>query len=72
MKKNPLTHMPVGLGTLDEMYQVATTIQFKKTGPFPLILMDKKFWGNVRDLTQQQVENGVVGKDELGFTFRVN
>jgi len=64
--------MPGGLGTLDEMYEAATLIQCKKIGPFPLILMDKKFWKNVKDLTQHQVEQGAVGKDEIGFALRLN
>ena len=64
--------MPGGLGTLDEMYEAATLIQCKKIGPFPLILMDKKFWKNVKDLTQHQVENGAVGKDEIGFALRLD
>jgi predicted Rossmann-fold nucleotide-binding protein len=64
--------MPGGLGTLDEMYEAATLIQCKKIGPFPLILIDKKFWKNVKKLTQNQVEAGAVGKDEIGFALRVN
>jgi len=64
--------MPGGLGTLDEMYEAATLIQCKKIGPFPLILMDKKFWGNVKDLTIHQVEQGAVGKDEIGFALRLD
>lgn len=64
--------MPGGMGTLDEMYEAATLIQCKKIGPFPLILMDKKFWKNVKDLTQFQVEQGAVGKDEIGFALRLD
>ena len=64
--------MPGGLGTLDEMYEAATLIQCKKIGPFPLILMDKKFWKNIKDLTQQQVDEGAVGVDEIGFAFRTS
>jgi len=64
--------MPGGIGTLDEMYEAATLIQCKKIGPFPLILMDKKFWENVKDLTQYQVEKGAVGKDEIGFALRLD
>jgi uncharacterized protein (TIGR00730 family) len=64
--------MPGGMGTLDEMYEAATLIQCKKIGPFPLILMDKKFWKNVKDLTQHQVELGAVGKDEIGFALRLD
>jgi uncharacterized protein (TIGR00730 family) len=64
--------MPGGLGTLDEMYEAATLIQCKKIGPFPLILMDKKFWKNIKDLTQYQVDQGAVGKDEVGFALRLD
>jgi uncharacterized protein (TIGR00730 family) len=64
--------MPGGLGTLDEMYEAATLIQCKKIGPFPLILMDKKFWKNVKDLTEHQVTEGAVGKDEIGFARRLD
>lgn len=64
--------MPGGLGTLDEMYEAATLIQCKKIGPFPVILLDKKFWKNIIDLTRHQVKVGAVGLDEIGFAKRVN
>ncbi len=34
--------------------------------------MDKKFWKNVKDLTQFQVEQGAFGKDEIGFALRLD
>jgi uncharacterized protein (TIGR00730 family) len=64
--------MPGGLGTLDEMYEAATLIQCKKIGPFPVILMDRKFWKNVIDMTRYQVKEGAVGIEEIGFARRVN
>lgn len=64
--------MPGGLGTLDELYEAATLIQCKKIGPFPVILMDKKFWSKIIDLTYQQLKEGAVGEDEIGFARRLD
>jgi uncharacterized protein (TIGR00730 family) len=64
--------MPGGLGTLDELYEAATLIQCKKIGPFPVILMDKKFWKGITDLTVNQVKAGAVAEEELGFAARVD
>jgi uncharacterized protein (TIGR00730 family) len=63
---------PGGLGTLDEMYEAATLIQCGKIGPFPVILMNSKFWKKVVDLTRHQVREGAVGEEEIGFARRVN
>jgi len=64
--------MPGGIGTLDELYEAATLIQCGKIGPFPIILMDKKFWKNVAMLTRNQVTRGAVGREEIGFARRVD
>ncbi len=64
--------MPGGLGTLDEMYEAATLIQCHKIGPFPIILLDRKFWRDVRLLTWHQVKAGTVGAQELGFARSVD
>lgn len=41
--------MPGGLGTLDEMFEVATLIQTGKIKQFPLILMGQEFWRPLMD-----------------------
>jgi len=64
--------MPGGLGTLDELYEAATLIQCKKIGPFPVILMDKKFWSKLINLTFHQLKEGAVGEDEIGFARRLD
>jgi uncharacterized protein (TIGR00730 family) len=59
--------MPGGLGTLDEMFEAATLIQCRKIGPFPVILMGKKFWAGLRKWGQFMMKQGVYQKEELKF-----
>jgi predicted Rossmann-fold nucleotide-binding protein len=64
--------MPGGLGTMDELYEAATLIQCGRIGPFPIILMDKKFWKNVAMLTRNQVTRGAIPREEIGFARRID
>ena len=61
--------MPGGLGTLDEMFEAATLIQCRKIGPFPVILMGRKFWAGLRKWGQSMMNEGVFAKDEIGFGY---
>ncbi len=59
--------MPGGLGTLDELFEAATLIQCKKVGPFPLVLMGKKFWKGLQRWGRFMLEQKVFNPEELGF-----
>jgi uncharacterized protein (TIGR00730 family) len=59
--------MPGGLGTLDEMFEAATLIQCQKIGPFPVILMDRKFWKGLQNWGHYMMRHSVFEKKELGF-----
>jgi uncharacterized protein (TIGR00730 family) len=59
--------MPGGLGTLDELFEAATLIQCQKIGPFPLVLMGKKFWKGMQNWGRFMMQENVFTKDEVGF-----
>jgi uncharacterized protein (TIGR00730 family) len=59
--------MPGGLGTLDELFEAATLIQCRKIGPFPLVLMGRKFWDGFRTWGEYMMKQGVFARDEIGF-----
>jgi uncharacterized protein (TIGR00730 family) len=61
--------MPGGLGTLDELFEAATLIQCRKIGPFPIIMMGAEFWKGLREWGQFMMEQGVFGRDEIGFGY---
>lgn len=64
--------MPGGLGTLDELFEAATLVQCGKIGPFPVILMDEKFWDGMRRWGQFMMRQGVYTKQELSFGYVTN
>lgn len=41
--------MPGGFGTMDEFFEALTLIQTRKTKPFPVILMGRKYWQGLID-----------------------
>jgi uncharacterized protein (TIGR00730 family) len=59
--------LPGGFGTLDEMFEAATLIQCRKIGPFPVILLGKRFWGKLREFIGELRDEGAISPEDLGF-----
>jgi uncharacterized protein (TIGR00730 family) len=61
--------LPGGFGTLDEIFEAATLIQCRKIGPFPLILIGKKFWKHLIELMYDMLREGAISSEDTGFGF---
>lgn len=60
--------MPGGVGTLDELFEVATLIQTGKLTRFPVVLVGERFWRGLRTFVDEVlVTQGAVTRDELSF-----
>ena len=59
--------LPGGFGTLDEMFEVATLIQCRKIGPFPLILLGESYWEGLREFIWHLHDSGAISREDTGF-----
>lgn len=58
--------MPGGFGTMDELFEALTLIQTNRIKPFPVILMDKKYWGGLIDwMRETLVQNKTISKADI-------
>lgn len=60
--------LPGGFGTLDELFEVLTLIQTKKTEPVPVFLMGSSYWtGLIHWLKETVLHNGCIGKEDMNI-----
>jgi uncharacterized protein (TIGR00730 family) len=57
---------PGGFGTFDELFEILTLIQTKKTAPIPIVLISKNFWNRAIDFEFLR-EEGVVSYNDLNI-----
>jgi len=58
--------MPGGFGTLDELAEILTLVQTKKSRRIPIILVHKPFWdGLLNWFATTLVDEGVINKEDL-------
>ncbi len=63
---------PGGFGTLDELFEMLTLVQTKKTSPIPIILIGEEYWNPLVEWIRQTVyeKNKAISKEDLDI-FRV-
>ena len=60
--------MPGGFGTLDELAEILTLVQTKKSRRIPIILVHEPFWEGLLDwFKTTMVSEGVINKEDLNL-----
>lgn len=57
--------MPGGFGTMDEMFEALTLIQTRKIRNFPVVLMGKDYWTDLRDFLDKMIASGTISPGDL-------
>jgi len=58
-----LVVFPGGFGTMDELFEILTLIQTKKSPPIPIVLVGKEYWKKVVDFEFLQEEDVISPRD---------
>jgi len=58
-----LVVFPGGFGTMDELFEVLTLIQTKKTPTIPVILLGKEYWSRIIDFEFLHFEDAIAPED---------
>jgi uncharacterized protein (TIGR00730 family) len=63
MRSNALVVFPGGFGTLDELFEILTLVQTRKTPRVPIVLVNKDYWSGVIDFARLCAEEMVSRTD---------
>jgi uncharacterized protein (TIGR00730 family) len=64
LRASGLAVMPGGLGTMDEVYEIANLISCEKMPVIPIVLFDRKFWEATCDF-QYMLDQGLISKSAM-------
>lgn len=64
MRAKALVAFPGGFGTLDELFEVLTLVQTKKTSTIPILLYGSDYWKKIINFEAMR-ESGVVSDEDL-------
>lgn len=69
MRANALAVFPGGFGTMDELFEILTLLQTRKSPPIPVVLFGEDYWRRIVNF-DALVEEGAVTRDDLqSFEF---
>lgn len=69
MRAKALVAFPGGFGTLDELFEVITLVQTRKSKPVPIVLFGTEYWKRLFN-TEVMLEEGVISPQDLDlFTY---
>ena len=71
MRAKALIAFPGGFGTLDELFEVITLVQTKKSKPVPIILFGTKYWKRLIN-TDVLIEEGVISPEDMDLITYVD
>lgn len=57
--------LPGGFGTMDELFEVLTLVQTGKIQNFPLIVMGKDYYANLREMLDEMLKAGTVNPADM-------
>ncbi len=69
LRAKALVVYPGGFGTLDELFEILTLVQTRKTTPIPVVMVGKSYWRKLIDFDFLK-EEGVIAPEDLD-TFKV-
>ncbi|WP_300369173.1 TIGR00730 family Rossman fold protein [Hydrogenimonas sp.] len=64
LRAQALVAYPGGFGTLDELFEILTLIQTRKTPEMPVVLVGKRYWDRIINL-DILAEEGMISADDL-------
>jgi uncharacterized protein (TIGR00730 family) len=71
MRANALAVFPGGFGTLDELFEILTLKQTRKTGGMPVVLFCKDYWREIVNF-EALARHGMIAKEDLSLFTIVN
>ncbi len=71
MRAKALVAFPGGFGTLDELFEVITLVQTRKSQPVPIVLFGTDYWKRLFNI-EVMLEEGVISPEDLDLFHYVD